>query len=413
MFTAPRMADGSIRAAACSTTVREWLDAEGTPSRPARATFAIALLFALTAVLPASAQQWACKNGKCERMMYGSSPSLSRVKINAHGPVTLEAGTSRELTYAIRLTVNARNEAEARRLVGSYAVRVDPQAGWTVVTAPGGAVMTNVLVKTPRLTSASIVTSDGGVTASGVDGLLDVDTGAGEVSIDRVTGNCKLTTGAGDIKVGQVGGALQCATGAGRIVVAKVGRESVLRTNGGDIVAHQMGGAVHAETGGGGVHIESAGGTVTAISGGGEIVVEKAAGVVTLRNMAGPVNVGSAAGVRCDSGSGGVRLANITGPIRVATSMGNISASLLGSHIADSFIATGNGDITILIPSNVGVRIQAQNSMADTIRRIVSDYAVIQPRRQGTRIVAEGSVNGGGPLLQISGTGGTIFIKKQ
>jgi DUF4097 and DUF4098 domain-containing protein YvlB len=370
-------------------------------------------LAVVVALLPASAQQWTCKGGKCERMIYGSAPTGARLKVNAHGPVTLEAGAGRDLAYTVRLTVNARSEAEARRLLQNYAVRVDAQGGWTVLNVPGGAVMTNVTVKCPRLSAASVTTSDGSVNAAGVDGALDIDTGAGEVAIDRIGGDCKLTTGGGDIKVGQVGGALQCATGAGRIQVVRVKGAATLKTNGGDIVAREAGGNVHAETGGGGVHIGTAAGPVTAISGGGEIVVEKAGGVVTLRNMAGPVNVGSAAGVRCDSGSGGVRLANISGPIRVATSMGNISASLLGSRIADSFIATGNGDITILIPSNVGVRVQAQNSSADTLRRIVSDYAVLQPRRQGTRIVAEGAVNGGGPLLQISGMGGTIFIKKQ
>lgn len=370
-------------------------------------------LAVLAALLPASAQQWTCRGGKCERVISGSCPAASRLKVNAHGPVTLEGGAARQLSYTVRLTVNARNEAEARRIVQNYAVRVDPQGAWTVLSAPGGPVMTALTVKASRLVAATVATSDGSVSASGIDGALEIDTGAGDVSIDRISGDSRLTTGGGNINVGHVGGALRCATGAGRIAVTRVGREAVLRTNGGDIVAREAGGNVHAETGGGGVHIGIAGGPVTAISGGGEIVVEKAAGEVTLRNMAGPVNVGSAAGVRCDSGSGGVRLANITGPIRVATSMGNISASLLGSRLGDSFLATGNGDITILIPSNVGVRIQAQNSMADTLRRIVSDYAAIQPRRQGTRIVAEGAVNGGGPLLQISGMGGTIFIKRQ
>jgi DUF4097 and DUF4098 domain-containing protein YvlB len=129
--------------------------------------------------------------------------------------------------------------------------------------------------------------------------------------------------------------------------------------------------------------------------------------------MAGPVNVGSAAGVRCDSASGGVRLANISGPIRVATPMGSVMATLLGSHLADSYIATGNGDITVLIPSNVGVTIQADNTMADTLRRIISDFSAVQPRRQGTHVVAAGTVNGGGPVLQLAATGGTIFIRKQ
>ncbi len=134
---------------------------------------------------------------------------------------------------------------------------------------------------------------------------------------------------------------------------------------------------------------------------------------MTLRNLAGPVQVGSAAGIRCDSASGGIRLSNIAGPIRVATSMGNILASLAGGRLSDSYLATGFGDITVLIPSNLGVTIQAEDDMADTLRRIVSDFAALQPRRQGTRIVAEGPINGGGPLLQISGMGGTIFIKRQ
>jgi hypothetical protein len=366
----------------------------------------------LAALLPAAAQQLVCKNGKCERIISGAAPAGSRLRVNAHGPVTLEGGVSRDLTYTIRLSVDARTEAQGRRALQQYAVRVSTQGPWTVLTAPGGVVMTAVTIKAPTLAAAVISTSEGKVEAAGIDGLLDVDTRAGLVHVDRVNGDSKLITGGGDIQVGQVGGTLRCTTGAGRITVTKVGGEAVLQTNGGDIIARSAGGGVHAQTGGGGVHIGTAGGTVSAISGGGEIVVEKAGGVVTLRNMAGPVTVGSAAGVHCDSGSGGIRVANIAGPMRVATSMGSITANLLGSRIADSYLATGNGDITVLIPSNVGVTIQAQNSMADTVRRIVSDFAGIQPQRQGTRVVAAGAVNGGGPLLQISGTGGTIFIKR-
>ena len=50
---------------------------------------------------------------------------------------------------------------------------------------------------------------------------------------------------------------------------------------------------------------------------------------------------------------------------------------------------------------------------SDTIQRIVSEFPGIPVRLQGTQVVAEGAINGGGPLLRISGTGGTIFIKKQ
>jgi hypothetical protein len=97
----------------------------------------------------------------------------------------------------------------------------------------------------------------------------------------------------------------------------------------------------------------------------------------------------------------------------VATAMGNILANLGGSRLAESLLATGNGDITVVIPSNINVTIRAENQMADTLRRIVSEFREIQPRPIGRHLVAEGRVNGGGPLLQISASGGTIFLKRQ
>jgi DUF4097 and DUF4098 domain-containing protein YvlB len=362
--------------------------------------------------LAVAQQPVTCQNGKCTKLLRGSVAAAQRLRVNAHGPVTLEGGTSRVLTYTVKVAVSARTEAEARRLLQQYDLRVDQQGSWTVMTLPGGPVTSFLAIQSPRLAQAVISTTDG-VKAFGVDGPLDVDTLAGELTVDRVQGDVKLQTGGGDVHVGQVGGALRCSTGAGHITVKSVRGESVLETSGGDIVAGDLGGVVRAQTGGGGVHIGTAGGAVTAISGGGEIVVDKAGGVVTLSTMAGPVQVGCADGVRCESGSGGIRLSNIAGPMRVSTSMGNILASLMGSRLNDSYLATGSGDITVLIPSNVGVMIQAQNSMADTLRRIVSEFPAVQARRQGTRVVAEGAINGGGPLLQISGTGGTIFIKRQ
>ena len=142
-------------------------------------------------------------------------------------------------------------------------------------------------------------------------------------------------------------------------------------------------------------------------------MVDAANGVVIAHNVAGPVEVGAAASVECESGAGGVRIGNILGSMQVSTMMGSILADLLGGKPADSFLASGDGDITVLIPSNVGVTIRAESEMADTIRRIVSEFPGIPVRRQGAQIVAEGPVNGGGPLLRISATQGTIFIKRQ
>src|ERR1035441_5456429 len=286
------------------------------------------------------------------REFSGAVPAGRRLRINAHGPVNVQAGAANNISYTVHLSVRARTEAEARIVMRRYNVRVTPRGEWVEITAPGGPVISTVTVKAPRLEQVVVSTSDGAVDAGGIEGSLEVDTRAGEISADRIGGDCSLVTGGGDIRVGTVGGGLRCSSGAGKIQVGTVR---------GAITAADVGGTVRAETGGGGIHIIKAGGAVTAGNGGGEIVVDSANGIVTVRNMAGPVRVGAAAGVQCETGSGGIDVSNIAGGMRVSTSLGNIMASLLAGKLADSFLATGNGDITVYIPSNVGVNVRAQN----------------------------------------------------
>jgi hypothetical protein len=271
--------------------------------------------------------------------------------------------------------------------------------------------MSTVWVKAPRLDAATILTTEGGVDVRGLDGSLTVEA-VGDLRVDRAGGECNLFTGGGDVRVGQVG-RLRCTTRAGRIEVKSTTGESTLTTDGGDIVGWQMGGPVTAHTGAGNVLIVAASGAVDTFTGGGEIQVVRAGGVVTARSILGPVTVGGASGVLCENATGGVRVGNILGPMRIATAMGSIVASLLGSRIADSLLATGNGDITVAIPSNVGVTVRADNALSDTMRRITSEFSNIRVRRQGTHLVAEGPVNGGGPVLQIAAAGGTIYIRRQ
>jgi len=368
------------------------------------------------ALLPmtACAQPWLTREGDLwVRTFHETAPAAPRLRILAHGPVTLEANVSPNFVFTVKVSVRARTREQALSMLEKTALRVERQNGWLVLTTPGGNAMASVTMRAPRLLEASISNSDGAVEASGIDGPLAVDTGADLVRADRIHGNCTLSSGGGDIHVGQVDGALRCSTGGGSISARLVRGEVVLRTNGGDIEALEVGGAAHTETGGGTVHLGHVGGAVTAINAGGPILVDQAGGIVTTRSMAGPVRVGAAAGIRCDSANGGVQLGNITGAMRVSTSMGSIVANLLGSKLAESYLATGSGDITVMIPSNLGVTISAENQMADSIRRILSDFREIQPHLRGVHLEATGRVNGGGPLLQISASAGTIFLKRE
>jgi len=358
-------------------------------------------------------QSLTCQRGTCVQVLTGKARVGPQLRVNAHGPVTLEAGVTAELNYTWRVTLRAASLADARRILERYSLRVMPEGDWSVISAPGDPLASTLDLRAPRLTAASIVTSDGPVEVNGVDGTLDVDSVAGPLAADRIRGDCQLTARGGDIRVGEIGGTLRSTTGFGNITVRSVRGESVLQTMGGDIAVQDAGGPLSAETGAGAVHVDRAAGEVNAITGGGLIWVGSAKGLVTAHNAAGAVSVGSAGGVHCESGSGGVQLADISGGMRVSTALGSIVASLLNGKAADSYLATGNGDITVVVPSNLRVTIQAENETADTLRRIVSDFPQIQTRRQGSRLVAEGRLNGGGPVLRVSSMGGIIFIKRR
>ncbi len=89
-------------------------------------------------------QQVSRENGRWVRLIQGSAPAAARLRVNAHGPVTLEGGVSNNLTYTVKLSVNARSvrsEAEARRRLRQYAVRVESEGGWTVLTTPASPAM--------------------------------------------------------------------------------------------------------------------------------------------------------------------------------------------------------------------------------------------------------------------------------
>ena len=348
----------------------------------------------------------------------GSEPMAptARLRINSRGPVTLNGTPGAELSYALKIRVKAASEAEARLLANRFGVRVAKQGANAVyLVVQRGDGMADLQVKLPRTApETTIATSEGAIAFYDLDGGVQAETGGGAVTADRVKGNIVVRTAGGDITLGTVGGNAKCTTAGGKITASMVHGEATFETGGGDISAQEIQGLVHAATMAGSIRIYNAGSAVIASTGGGPIDVGQAHGVVTARNSGGPVKVGSAEGVSCENAGGGVNLDNISGSVRVSTAVGSIIASLLaGKPMSGSFLSTGSGDITVIIPSNLGVTIRAQNELAGNIRRIISEFPGISVRVEGGQVVAEGPVNGGGPILRISGTGGTIFIKRQ
>ena len=88
-----------------------------------------------------------------------------------------------------------------------------------------------------------------------------------------------------------------------------------------------------------------------------------------------------------------------------------------GVPLQDSILSTGAGDITVYIPSNLALTMKALNENGPA-GRIISEFSEIMVRQRGRggpagTCLAEGALNGGGPVLRLTSTGGTIYVKRQ
>ena len=351
-----------------------------------------------------------------------SARAMERFRLDTVGSVALRGNIQGRAVYTLKARVKARDARDAEALLGQFDVRTKTQGQWTYMTvAPSGRISEGpeLTVTVPRgLRQVLVETRGGDVQASNLDGEIEARSAGGQINVDGIKGRCELRTGGGDIQVGAVGGSVRCYSGGGIIRVQSAGGESWFETAGGEIFIHQADGPVHAATAGGNIRIDRALGAVFARTAAGLIQVQQADGAVTAESYGGAIQVNAANGVRCDSAGGPIRLRNVGGPLRASTAAGSILAELLsGNRIEDSTLSTNAGDITVFIASNLPLTVAARNESIGALGRIISDFPEIQAKslsQPGTSpVVAEGALNGGGPILRINVVGGTIYLRRQ
>lgn len=347
----------------------------------------------------------------------GSEAALpaGQLKIVSRGPVTLTGVDGGQIQYTLTKKVQARDEAHARRLLEEFVMKTSRAGAVTTLTLAHGGGIAELSVHAPRsLKQSRIETHGGQVEAVDMNGAVDVQTGGGAIRLDRIGGDVTARTSGGEIRLGTIKGRARCSTAGGAIAARSVGGELTCETAGGEIVIDEAGGAVRASTAGGSIRVVRAAAAVNADTAGGSIDVGSASGMVRAATSGGSIEVGAATGVRCESAGGGIRLNRVSGSVRASTAVGSIVAQLLASGFEEGFLTTSAGDITVVIPSNLPVTIRAQNTaVAQGLRRIISDFPEVNIRLDGTVVIGEGALNGGGPLLRLAGSGGTIFIRRQ
>jgi len=348
-----------------------------------------------------------------------ASAETSQLRVDVRASVSVHGEGGNQLVYRLRRRVEARTEAEARRLLATCefrARRLGPVVHLEVSEPPRSRVLMELEVRVPRALGQAIVESRvGSLDLTGLNADVQAFTGGGPIQADQLSGSLIARTGGGAISIGSVGGSVRAFSGGGPIRVKNCGGEATLETGGGEIVVEQAGSAVSAVTGAGNIEVGRAGGLVVARTHGGIIRVSQAEGQVNAENAGGLIQVDSANGVRCESAGGGIKLRGISGQMRVAAAVGSILAELLSNRVlSDSYLSTHRGDIILLIPSNLAVTVEAMNESRGRAG-IVSEFREIRVRgsESDPRIVATGALNGGGPLLRVSATDGTIYLRRQ
>lgn len=208
-----------------------------------------------------------------------------------------------------------------------------------------------------------------------------------EIVVPKAT---RLTAGngSGSASVTDIDGPLDASTGSGGITIAGIGGEVNASTGSGSIKISGVNGRLKANTGSGSINASGVAGAITASTGSGSVDLEQVA--------AGDVDV--------STGSGRIAVSNVKGRLRAHTGSGSIRAG--GSPTGEWSLHTSSGSIYVKLPADAGFELAAETSSG----RITSAHPVtlvgtLSPRKM------RGKVRGGGFLLDVSTSSGSIHIE--
>jgi DUF4097 and DUF4098 domain-containing protein YvlB len=327
---------------------------------------------------------------------------LVRVKSTA-GAIRVQGAQQKNVTYTVREHVYAGSEESARREFTRLKFSTYT-SGETVLRAECEGSNHGYIdfeVRVPAQTAlVKLETEGGGVTAKSISGKVDVNTGGGNIQLDQVGGVISAASGGGNIEIGKAGSDVTVDTGGGHIHIDSAAGRIIAKSAGGNLKIG-TGKTMNLETGGGWIQVAKCDGPIKAGTGGGNIELHEVWGRAQL-----------------ESGGGGIKVGPVSGGVRAETGSGPIVATLSRSGVpfTASRLETSVGDIIVYVPEGLGVTVRAD---VDVVRGegIHSDFPelkIVSSSSMGPReAYAEGSLYGGGPVLHVHTSTGTIVFRRQ
>jgi DUF4097 and DUF4098 domain-containing protein YvlB len=385
----------------------------------------IVLLLASAAAVAQQSRVYREGGGWVEEIT-GSLPAARSLRVSAQlGSVQVQGGPQQTVNYVVRKRAYTSSEQEARRQFEQYRVTASQRGDMAVLEGQhqGGRARrfsVDFSLQVPQSLEAAKVETDGGsVSVNDIGGRVDASSGGGSLKLDHIGGDVTGNTGGGSIDVGSAGGNLNLQTGGGGIRVASAKGKITAQTGGGSVVVLDGLQGAFLETGGGSIQVKRCQGQVKASTGGGSIDLGQINGPAEVDTGGGSIHLALASGpVRAESGGGSIELMNLSQGARAETGGGGITAQFIATRggFSSSELETPAGDITVYLAPNLPVTIHAAVDMGNG-HKIASDFPEIKVVSEGgdygpKRITAEGSLNGGGPVLKVhTSSGDIVFLR--
>ena len=291
-------------------------------------------------------------------------------------------------------------------------------------------------VEVPRRFSTRLQTSGGSLTITDLEGDVDGKTAGGSVTTERITGTVEVRTAGGSLALRGIDGQVQGRTAGGSIAVEDVTGPLNVRTAGGSIRISEVDDSVTAKTAGGSVQVERVDGAVEARTSGGDVTVRGVAqevraktsgGDIELRDLGGPVTAQTSGGdiegdnlrgaVDARTSAGDVELENVAAPITARTSVGDVEIEITATSFSTDpavQLRTSHGDIELTLPptlpASIRAKVEGYGGMSGD-EEIRSDVPLTREGGNGEPLRATGTMNGGGPTIELETSGGSIRIE--
>jgi hypothetical protein len=195
------------------------------------------------------------------------------------------------------------------------------------------------------------------------------------------------------------------------IATVPAGFATNLRASGGGITVGDLKGNAELRTSGGGIKLGKMGGKVVARTSGGGINVDGAYGPVDLKTSGGNISVGRVTtSAALSTSGGGIRVDSVTSALQAHTSGGSIRASITGPLTQECSLSTSGGSVRVNVDKLAAFRLDASTSGGNVD---ASGFPITMDSGTTGRSRISGTVNGGGPLLKLRASGGSITVRAE